>query len=76
NGSEIEALNNAAINALEWKADKPSDFNIKGISKHSTESLGWFIDIPVNIKNKNNKTIIATGNFTCIDNDKPELIAF
>ncbi|CAG8647196.1 6328_t:CDS:2, partial [Diversispora eburnea] len=29
NGSEFGALNNAAINALGWKADKPSDFDIK-----------------------------------------------
>ena len=40
NGSEFGALNNVAINALGWKVDKPSDFDIKGNSKHITESLG------------------------------------
>ncbi|CAG8529365.1 7314_t:CDS:2, partial [Diversispora eburnea] len=29
NGSEFGALNNIAINTLGWKADKPSDFDIK-----------------------------------------------
>ncbi|CAG8660579.1 10655_t:CDS:1, partial [Diversispora eburnea] len=51
-GSEIGVLNNATINALGWKADKPSNFDIKGNSKYSTESLEWFIDVPVSIKDK------------------------
>jgi len=72
NGSEFGALNDATINALGWKADKPSDFDIKGNSKHITESLGWFTDVPVSIKDKDGKTVTATGNFTRIDNGEPE----
>ena len=74
NGSEFGALNDATINTLGWKADKPSDFDIKGNSKHITESLGWFMDVPVSIKDKDGKTVTATGNFTCIsiDNGEPE----
>ncbi|RHZ76088.1 hypothetical protein Glove_205g40 [Diversispora epigaea] len=71
-GSEIEVLNDATVNALGWKADKPSNFDIKGNSKHSTESLGWFMEVPVSIKDKDGKTVTATGNFTCIDNGEPE----
>ncbi|CAG8634611.1 5128_t:CDS:2, partial [Diversispora eburnea] len=44
------------------------------ISKYSTESLGWFIDVPVSIKDKDGKTVTATGNFTRIDNGEPELM--
>ena len=74
NGSEFGALNNATINALGWNADKPSDFDIKGNSKHITKSLGWFTDVPVSIKDKDGKTVTATGNFTriSIDNGEPE----
>ncbi|CAG8628887.1 5305_t:CDS:2 [Paraglomus occultum] len=72
NGSEFGALNDATINALGWKADKPSNFDIKGNSKHITESLGWFTDVPVTIKDKDGKTVTATGNFTHIDNGEPE----
>ncbi|RHZ67233.1 hypothetical protein Glove_302g47 [Diversispora epigaea] len=72
NGSEFGALNDAAINALGWKADKPSDFDIKGNSKHITELLGWYTDMPINIKDKDGKTVTATGNFTRIDNGEPE----
>ncbi|CAG8617365.1 10677_t:CDS:2, partial [Diversispora eburnea] len=72
NGSEFGALNNAAINVLEWKVDKPSDFDIKGNSKYITESLGWFTDIPVSIKDKDGKTVTATGNFIRIDNGELE----
>ena len=72
NGSEFGALNDATINALGWKADKPSDFDIKGNSKHITKSLGWFTDVPVSIKDKDGKTVTATGNFTRIDNGEPE----
>ena len=73
-GSEIGGVNNATINALGWKADKPSDFAIKGNSKHIniTESLGWFTDVPVSIKDKDGKTVTAIGNFTHIDNGEPE----
>ena len=37
--SEFGVVNDATINALEWKPDKPSDFTIKGNSKYITESL-------------------------------------
>ena len=72
NGSEFGALNDATINALGWKADKPSDFDIKGNSKYITESLGWFTDVPVSIKDKDGKTVTATGNFARIDNGESE----
>ncbi|CAG8655953.1 7887_t:CDS:2, partial [Paraglomus brasilianum] len=71
-GSKIGGVNDATINALGWKADKPSDFAIKGNSKHITESLGWFTDVPVSIKDKDGKTVTAIGNFTHIDNGEPE----
>ena len=70
--SEFGGANDATINALGWKADKPSDFAIKGNSKHITESLGWFTDVPISIKDKDGKTVTATGNFTRIDNGEPE----
>ncbi|GES79857.1 hypothetical protein GLOIN_2v1481897 [Rhizophagus clarus] len=70
--SEFGRANDATINALGWKADKPSDFTIKGNSKHITDSLGWFTDVPISIKNKDGKTVTATGNFTRIDNGEPE----
>jgi hypothetical protein len=70
--SEFGGVNDATINALGWKADKPSDFAIKGNSKHITESLGWFTDVPISIMDKDGKTVTATGNFTRIDNGEPE----
>ncbi|UZO00482.1 uncharacterized protein OCT59_011613 [Rhizophagus irregularis] len=70
--SEFGGANDATINALGWKADKPSDFAIKGNSKHITDSLGWFTDVPISIKDKDGKTVTATGNFTHIDNGEPE----
>ncbi|CAG8635461.1 5054_t:CDS:2 [Diversispora eburnea] len=70
--SEIGVLNDSTINALGWKANKSSDFDIKGNSKHSTKSLGWFTDVSVSIKYKDGKTVTATGNFTHIDNGEPE----
>jgi len=36
--------------------------------------LGWFTDVPISIKDKDGKTVTATGNFTRIDNGEPELI--
>ncbi len=65
-------MNDVTINALGWKANKPSDFTIKSNSKHITESLKWFTDMPVSIKNKDDKTVTVTENFTCIDNGKLE----
>ncbi|GBC01314.1 hypothetical protein RclHR1_41360001 [Rhizophagus clarus] len=70
--SEFCYMDNLAINALEWKVDKPSDFAIKGNSKHITKALGWFTDIPISIKDKDGKIVKATGNFTHIDNGEPE----
>ncbi|RIA85525.1 hypothetical protein C1645_741514 [Glomus cerebriforme] len=51
-GSEFGGINNPAIKALGWKTDKPSNFAIKGNSKHITDSLGWYTDIPVTLKDK------------------------
>ena len=70
--SEFGVVNDATINALEWKPDKPSDFTIKGNSKYITESLGWYMDAPISIKDKDDKTVTATGNFAHIDNGEPE----
>ncbi|RIA82855.1 hypothetical protein C1645_862028 [Glomus cerebriforme] len=74
--SEFGKMNDVTINAFGWKADKPSDFAIKGNSKYITKLLGWFTDIPISIKNKDSKTITATGNFTHINNGEPEPILY
>ncbi|CAG8780471.1 16777_t:CDS:2, partial [Rhizophagus irregularis] len=37
---EFSSINDPAIKALGWKADKPSNFAIKGNSKYITDSLG------------------------------------
>ena len=34
--------------------------------------MGWFTDVPISIKDKDGKTVTATGNFTRIDNGEPE----
>ena len=70
--SEFERVNDATINALEQKADKPSDFTIKDNSNHITESLEQFTDVLVNIKDKDSKTVTVTGNFIHIDNGESE----
>jgi hypothetical protein len=70
--SEFGGVNDATINALGWKVDKPSDFAIKGNSKYITESLGWYTDVPISVKDKDGKTVTATGNFARIDNGEPE----
>ncbi|GET03037.1 hypothetical protein GLOIN_2v1481897 [Rhizophagus clarus] len=70
--SEFCCMNDLAINALGWKVDKPSDFAIKGNSKHITKALRWFMDVPISIRDKDGKIVTATGNFTCIDNGEPE----
>ncbi|CAG8617635.1 7770_t:CDS:2, partial [Acaulospora morrowiae] len=67
-GSEFGAINDPAIKMLEWRADKPFDFTIKGNSKHITNSLGWYTDVPVTLKDKENKTVIVIENFVRIDN--------
>ncbi|RIB02571.1 hypothetical protein C2G38_2149944 [Gigaspora rosea] len=56
--SEFGGVNDATINALGWKADKPSDFAIKGNSKHIFESLGWYTDVPISVKDKDGMTWI------------------
>ncbi|RGB26153.1 hypothetical protein C1646_721914 [Rhizophagus diaphanus] len=66
--SEFGGINDPAIKALGWKADKPSNFAIKGNSKHITDSLGWYTDVPVTLKDKENKTVTVIGNFVRIDN--------
>ncbi|CAG8603179.1 9094_t:CDS:2 [Diversispora eburnea] len=66
--SSLQYLN-ASINDL---SISESFLDPGSISKHSTESLEWFMDVPVSIKDKDDKTITATGNFTYIDNGKPE----
>ncbi|KAF0538515.1 hypothetical protein F8M41_007726 [Gigaspora margarita] len=71
-GSEFGGVNDATIGVLGWKADKPFDFAIKGNSKHITKSLGWFMNVPISIKDKDGKTVTVTGNFTRIDNGEPE----
>ncbi|PKK61639.1 hypothetical protein RhiirC2_791512 [Rhizophagus irregularis] len=79
NGEDPESkfcgINDMAINTLGWEIDKPSDFTVKGNSKHTSESLGWLTDVPISVKDKNGKTVTATGIFIYIDNgkDKPML---
>ncbi|GES81992.1 hypothetical protein GLOIN_2v1848971 [Rhizophagus clarus] len=74
--SEFGGINDSAIKALGWKADKPSNFAIKGNSKHITDSLGWYTDVPVTLKDKKNKTVTVIGNFIRIDNGKTEPMLF
>ena len=75
-GSELGGLNDPAIKALGWKADKPSNFAIKGNSKHITDSLGWYTDVPVTLKDKEDKTVTIIGNFVRIDNGETEPMLF
>ena len=75
-GSEFSGINDPAIKALGWKADKPSNFAIKGNSKHITDSLGWYTDVPVTLKDKENKTVTVIGNFVRIDNGETEPMLF
>src|SRR3954465_7835731 len=55
--SEFSSINDPAIKALEWKADKPSNFAIKSNSKHITDSLRWYTDVSVTLKDKEDKTV-------------------
>ncbi|KAF0359089.1 hypothetical protein F8M41_014372 [Gigaspora margarita] len=72
-GSEFGTINDATIEALEWKNDKQSDFAIKNNnSKDITKSLGLIIDVSVSIKDKAEKTVTVSGNFVYIDNSKLE----
>src|SRR5436305_14695097 len=74
--SEFSGINDPAIKALEWKADKLSNFAINGNSKHITDSLGWYTDMPVTLKNKDDKTVTVIGNFVRIDNGETEPMLF
>src|SRR4051812_1145424 len=74
--SEFSDINDLAIKALEWKADKPSNFAIKSNSKHITDSLGWYTDVPITLKNKEDKTVTIIGNFVRIDNGETEPMLF
>src|SRR5436189_5688951 len=74
--SEFGDINDPAIKALEWKADKPSNFAIKSNSKHITDSLGWYTDVPVTLKDKEDKTVTVIGNFVRIDNGETEPMLF
>src|SRR6266498_3500857 len=74
--SELGGLNDPAIKTLGWKADKPSNFAIKSNSKHITDSLGWFTDVPITLKDKEGKTVTVIGNFVRIDNGKTEPMLF
>ncbi|CAB4424312.1 unnamed protein product [Rhizophagus irregularis] len=74
--SEFGGINDPAIKALRWKADKPSNFAIKGNSKHITDSLGWYTDVPVTLKDKEDKTVTVIGNFVRIDNGETEPMLF
>ncbi|RIB13191.1 hypothetical protein C2G38_2198543 [Gigaspora rosea] len=70
--SEFWGVNDATINALGWKADKPSDFAIKSNSKNISESLGWYTDVPISVKDKDGKIVTSTGNFARINNGESE----
>ncbi|RIA85569.1 hypothetical protein C1645_741466 [Glomus cerebriforme] len=75
-GSEFGGINDPAIKALEWKADKLSNFAIRSNSKHITDSLGWYTDVPVTLKDKENKMVTVIKNFVHIDNGEIELMLF
>ncbi|GES92389.1 hypothetical protein GLOIN_2v1481897 [Rhizophagus clarus] len=71
--SSLQYLN-ANINDLTISnsfLDSASEFGV-GNSKYITESLGWYMDAPISVKDKDGKTVTATGNFAHIDNGEPE----
>ncbi|RGB24723.1 hypothetical protein C1646_725478, partial [Rhizophagus diaphanus] len=74
--SEFGSINNPAIKVLGWKADKPSNFAIKGNSKHIIDSLGWYTDVPVTLKDKEDKMVTVIRNFVYIDNGETEPMLF
>ncbi|CAG8590347.1 24912_t:CDS:2 [Cetraspora pellucida] len=53
--------------------DSTSEFE-RGNSKHISESLGWYTDMPISVKDKDDKSDISTGNFACINNNELEPI--
>ncbi|RIA96326.1 hypothetical protein C1645_733330 [Glomus cerebriforme] len=74
--SEFSGINDLAIKALKWKTDKLSNFTIKGNSKHITDLLGWYTDVPVTLRDKEDKTVMVIRNFVHIDNSETELMLF
>ncbi|RIA90204.1 hypothetical protein C1645_823617 [Glomus cerebriforme] len=60
--SELDGINDLAIKVLELKADKPSNFAIKDNSKHITDLLEWYTDVPVTLKDKEDKTVTVIKN--------------
>jgi hypothetical protein len=75
-GSKFGGINDSTIKVLRWKANKPSNFTINGDSKHIINSLGWYTDMPVTLKNKKNKTVTIIGNFVHINNSETEPMLF
>ncbi|RIB25285.1 hypothetical protein C2G38_2166264 [Gigaspora rosea] len=53
-----------------------TEYDLPGNSKHITDSLGWYTDVPVTIKNKEKQTVMVIGNFVRIDNGKSEPMLF
>ncbi|RIA92092.1 hypothetical protein C1645_821171 [Glomus cerebriforme] len=45
-------------------------------SKYIIDSLGWYIDVPVTLKDKEDKTVTVIENFVYINNGKTELMLF
>ncbi|CAG8656161.1 10944_t:CDS:2, partial [Acaulospora colombiana] len=56
-------------------SQKILDLN-SGNSKHITDSLGWYTDVPVTLKDKENKTVTIIGNFVRIDNGESKPMLF
>ncbi|CAG8627642.1 2416_t:CDS:2, partial [Diversispora eburnea] len=71
---EFNAVNNVFGEALGWKPDLLFDFQYKGNSEHVDKSLRWYTDIPISLKDKEEKTITIIGNFARIDDREPEPI--
>ncbi|CAG8505780.1 12445_t:CDS:2 [Cetraspora pellucida] len=51
-----------------WHAPSQSE------KKNSASEFREYTDVPISVKNKNDKIVTATGNFACINNGKPEPI--
>ncbi|PKK46528.1 hypothetical protein RhiirC2_803786, partial [Rhizophagus irregularis] len=47
-----------------------------GNSKYITDSLGWYTDVPVILKDIEDKTVTVIRNFVCIDNGETEPMLF
>src|SRR5688572_3965974 len=57
--SEFDSFNLATAKALGWKIDKPSKFAVKGNSKHIFETLGWYTNVAVTLKDMKGNPIIT-----------------